>query len=161
MLLLFLCQPRSPIWMSQHRKPCCHTLLPFSPQEKKDVSRPLSFSLDFFWFPGFLLSAAPISLWFSPSFTFTLSYYSIFYDVGIKFLERQTEKLRVYQASESVLTRILSLILTIFLSSFFPEKNFKELWVRQGTSHPVNIRGPLEILKHQESLKACQSMRHD
>lgn len=104
----------------------------FLPRRKRMFLDLFLFLLIFFWFPGFLLSAAPISLWFSPSFTFTLSYYSIFYDVGIKFLERQTEKLRVYQASESVLTRILSLILTIFLSSFFLRRTSKSCGLGRG-----------------------------
>lgn len=108
-----------------------HSTSFFSPGEKGCFSTSFFFSW-FFWFPGFLLSAAPISLWFSPSFTFTLSYYSIFYDVGIKFFERPTEKLRVYQASESVLTRILSLILTISLSSFLLRRTSKSCGLGRG-----------------------------
>lgn len=77
---------------------------------------------------------------------------------GNKGVSRCHGKLRESRASNADLNS--QLIFFHFLSLFLP-KNFKQLWEKQGSGCLVNIRGHLEILEHQPSLKVCQSLWYD
>lgn len=167
-----LCQPRSLAWMSQHREPRRHTLLPFfssatinSQPLSLSLSLyciPISFPLSFFHPPRFSFSLC--LLWFSPSFTLS----SITW--GLYFLETQGEKpgdqgvpRRHGKFAENPHADLNSQLTsyTFFRSLCLHEKNLKELWERQGSGRLVNIRGHLETLQHLHSMKVCQSVWYD